>query len=151
MATHVDPIPKGFHTLTPYLVTDNAEQTIEFLKNAFGAKYEHEPTKRPDGKLMHATLKIGNSMFMIAEACGDMKAQPGTFYLYVPDADAAYEKAVKAGGKSIMEPAAQFYGDKSGGVKDPGGNSWFVSTHIEDVKPDEMQKRANEFFKKNAA
>jgi uncharacterized glyoxalase superfamily protein PhnB len=150
MVMKAKPIPDGFHTLTPYLVVDGAEKTIAFLQNAFGAQYEHQPTKRPDGKIMHATLKIGDSMLMIAEASERAKASPVMLYLYVPNVDAVYQKALKAGATSVMEPADQFYGDRSGGVKDAAGNQWYIGTHIEDVSPAELQKRAVEFFKQQS-
>jgi PhnB protein len=148
MAAKAKPIPPGFHTVTPYLIIDGAEDIIGFMQKAFGAKPEHEPTKRPDGKIMHATLKIGNSMVMLADSSEHAKATAVMLYLYVPDVDAAYQKALKAGATSLMEPADQFYGDRTGGVKDAAGNSWFFGTHIEDVAPAEMKKRAAEFFKK---
>jgi PhnB protein len=152
MASNVKPIPDGFHTVTPYLIADGAEKLIEFMQNAFGAQYDHEPAKRPDGKIMHATLKVGNSMLMVSESSEHAKATPVMLYLYVPDVDTAYQKALKAGASSVMEPADQFYGDRSGGVKDAAGNRWFFGTHIEDVAPAEMKKRAAEFFKqKNKA
>lgn len=87
---------------------------------------------------------------MIADSSEYAKASPVMLYLYVPDADAAYQKAIKAGGTSIMEPADQFYGDHSGGVKDPAGNSWFVGTHVEDVSATELKKRAEEELKKRS-
>jgi PhnB protein len=151
MAAKVKPIPDGFHTVTPYLIVDGAKKVIDFMQQALGAKYDHEPTLRPDGKIMHATLSIGNSMVMISEASEHVRAMPAMLYLYVPDVDAAYQQAVKAGATSIMEPSDQFYGDRYGGVKDPAGNSWFFGTHIEDVAPAEIKKRAAEFFKKQKA
>ena len=147
MVAKVKPIPDGFHTITPYLVVDGAEKIIAFMKNAFGAQYEHEPTKRPDGKIMHASLRIGDSMLMVSDASERAKASPVMLYLYVPNVDAVYQKALKAGATSVMERADQFYGDRSGGVKDAAGNQWFFGTHIEDVAPAELQKRAVEFFK----
>ncbi len=150
MTSKVKLIPQGFHTVTPYLIVDGAEKVIGFLKKAFDAELMHEMTKRPDGTVMHATLKIGNSMIMIADASEHAKASPVMLYLYVPDADAVYQKAIKAGGTSIMEPADQFYGDHSGGVKDPAGNSWFVGTHVEDVSAAELKKRAQEELKKRS-
>jgi uncharacterized glyoxalase superfamily protein PhnB len=147
MAAKAKAIPDGFHTVTPYLVIEGAEKTITFLQKAFDAKFDHEPTKRPDGKIMHATLKIGNSKIMISDASERAKASPVMLYLYVPDVDAAHQQALKAGGVSIMEPSDQFYGDRSSGVKDPAGNQWFIGTHIEDVTPAELQRRATEFFK----
>ena len=141
------PIPDGFHSLTPYVTVKGAAKTIEFLKAAFGAKLDHEAIKRPDGSIMHATLKVGDSMVMLAEESEQAKAAPATLYLYVPNADTVYQNAVKAGGKSIMEPTDMFYGDRSGGVKDPAGNSWFIATHKEDLGSQELQKRAEQFYK----
>ena len=97
---------------------------------------------------MHAQLRIGDSIVMISDASAHAKATPVMLYLYVPNVDAAYQLALKAGATSIMEPADQFYGDRSGGVKDAAGNSWFFGTHVEDVAPAEMKKRAAEFFAK---
>jgi PhnB protein len=141
------PIPEGFHSVTPYVTVKGAGRTIEFLKNAFGARLDHEPVKRPDGAIMHATLKIGDSMVMLAEENEQAKAAPATLYLYVPNADTVYQTAIKAGGKSIAEPADMFYGDRSAGVKDPAGNSWFVATHKEDLSSQELAKRAEAFYK----
>ena len=148
MLGKVKPIPDGFHTVTPYLIVDGADKAIAFMKKAFGAEHTHEPTKRPDGKVMHATLKIGDSMVMISDSSEHAKAMPTMLYLYVPNVDASYQKALKAGASSVMEPADQFYGDRTGGVKDASCNSWFFGTHIEDVAPAEMQKRAQDFFRK---
>jgi PhnB protein len=147
MTAKVKPIPDGFHTITPYLVVDGAAKIIRFVKDAFGAQEQHEATLRPDGTIMHATLKIGDSMLMIADASEHAKASAVMLYLYVPNVDASYQKALKAGATSIMEPADQFYGDRTGGVKDPAGNSWFFGTHVEDVAPAELKKRAEEMFK----
>jgi PhnB protein len=91
MLGKVKPIPDGFHTITPYLIVDGAEKLIGFMKEAFGAQHDHEPTKRPDGSIMHATLKIGDSMLMISDASEHAKASPVMLYLYVPDVDAAYQ------------------------------------------------------------
>jgi uncharacterized glyoxalase superfamily protein PhnB len=118
------------------------------MKEAFGAQHDREPTKRPDGSIMHATLKIGDSMLMVSDASEHAKASPVMLYLYVPNADAAYQRALKAGATSVMEPADQFYGDRSGGVRDAAGNQWFFGTHIEDVSPTELQKRGAAFAKK---
>jgi len=151
MAAKVKPIPDGFHTVTPYLIVDGAKKVIDFMQHALGAEHDHEPTLRPDGTIMHATLKIGDSMVMISDASEHAKAMPVMLYLYVPNVDAAYQLAIKAGATSIMEPVDQFYGDRSGGVKDAAGNSWFFGTHIEDVAPAELKKRAVEAFKKQKA
>jgi PhnB protein len=151
MAAKVKPIPDGFHTVTPYLIVDGAKKVIDFMQQGLGAKHDHEPTLRPDGKIMHATLSIGDSMVMISEASEHARAMPVMLYLYVPNVDAAYQQALKAGATSVMEPADQFYGDRSGGVKDAAGTSWFFGTHIEDVAPAELKKRAEEAFKKQQA
>ena len=138
-------IPDGYHTVTPYLTVRNAPKVIEFLKQAFGAELSHEPIKRPDGSIMHAQVKIGDSRIMIAEESEMAKATTSSLYLYVPNVDVVFQQAVKAGGKTVMEPTDMFYGDRSGGVKDPSGNSWFVATHKEDVAPQELAKRADAF------
>ena len=141
------PIPDGFHTITPYLIVEGAEKLIGFMKQAFGAEYHHEPAKRPDGSIMHATLKIGDSMLMISDSSERAQATTATLHLYVPNVDAVYQKAVKAGAISETEPANQFYGDRTSGVRDPAGNRWYIGTHVENVSPAELKKRAAEFMK----
>jgi uncharacterized glyoxalase superfamily protein PhnB len=148
MAAQVKPVPEGFHTITPYLVVDDAEKVIRFMKEAFGATPVFEPMMRPDGKVMHGEYKIGDSIVMISDESERAQATSVMLHLYVPNVDAVYQKALKAGGTSIMEPADQFYGDRSGGVKDPAGNQWHIGTHVEDVSPAELKKRAAEMFKK---
>ena len=143
----VKPIPDGYHSITPYLVVPDAPKTIAFLKQAFGATTLFEPMKRPDGSIGHAELKIGDSPLMLSEASEQCPATQAMIHLYVPDVDAMYKKALAAGATSVMEVADQFYGDRSGGVKDPAGNSWYVATHKEDVAPQELAKRAAAFFK----
>jgi PhnB protein len=147
MATKAEPVPKGFHTITPYLVVDGAEKIIHFVKEAFGAQVAFEPMKRPDGKIIHAELKIGDSILMISDASDRARATSDRLYLYVPNVDAVYQKALRAGATSETEPADQFYGDRSGGVIDPAGNHWFIATHVEDVSPAELKKRTAEFLK----
>jgi len=143
----VKPIPDGYHAVTPYVTVRGAEKVIEFLHKAFDAEMTHEPLKRPDGSIMHAEVKIGDSRVMLADESDQAKASAGTFYLYVNDADAAYHRAVKAGGRSVMEPMDMFYGDRCGGVKDASGNSWMVATHKEDVALPELKKRTEAFLK----
>jgi len=145
----VKPIPDGYHSVIPYLVVQGAAALIDFLRQAFDAT-EKERHTWPDGSIMHAEVKIGDSVIMLGEARGEWKPMPASIYLYVNDADATFRKAIKAGAVSVMEPADQFYGDRHGGVKDPCGNFWWVSTHIEDVPPEELQKRMEEFIKKQA-
>ena len=150
VAVSVKHIPNGYHTVTPYLTVRGAPKVIEFLKQAFGAEVSGEPIKRPDGSIMHAQVKIGDSLVMLAEEHEMAKASSSTLYLYVPDVDAVFQKAVKAGGKTVMEPMDMFYGDRSGGVTDPAGNHWHIGTHVEDVSPAELKKRATEFMKQQS-
>jgi uncharacterized glyoxalase superfamily protein PhnB len=147
MATQVKPVPDGYHTLTPYLVVDGAEKIIRFMKEAFGAATVFEPMMRPDGKVMHAEFRIGDSVVMISDASERAKATSAMLHVYVPNVDAVYQKALKAGATSVTEPADMFYGDRTGGVKDPAGNQWHIGTHVEDVSPAELKKRATEFMK----
>lgn len=137
----VKPIPEGFHTVTPFLCVKGVPQLIEFLKAAFSA-IELMRVSTTDGHVMHAEVKIGDSTVMMGEAMGDCPVIVGSCYLYVPDVDATYQAAIKAGGVSMMEPANQFWGDRMAAVKDPTGNQWSIATHTEDVAPDELIKRA---------
>lgn len=137
----VKPIPEGYHTVTPYLTVPGVARLIEFLKQAFGAE-EKERMARPDGAVMHAEVRIGDSMVMLGEPSGNFSPMPAMIYLYVDDTDAAYRRALEAGATSMMEPADQFYGDRNAGVKDPSGNLWWIATHKEDVPPEEMKRRA---------
>jgi uncharacterized glyoxalase superfamily protein PhnB len=143
----VKPIPDGYHTVTPYLVVRGAAKTIEFAKKAFGAEMVEQPVTRPDGTIMHAEFKIGDSRVMISDASEQHPPMQSMLHLYVPNVDAVYQRAVAAGGTSVMEPMDQFYGDRSGGVKDPAGNQWFIGTHKEDVSPQELKKRAEAYVK----
>jgi PhnB protein len=138
--------PESYHTVTPYLVVRDAAAVIDFAQKVFDAKLHDEPMKGPDGKIMHAEVKIGDSIIMVGEP-KDGKLMPAMLYIYVPDTDATYKKAVQAGGKSIREPEDQFYGDRSAGVEDSNGIQWWIGTHKEDVTPEEMKKRAAEYAK----
>jgi PhnB protein len=143
------PIPEGFHTITPYLVVQGVATLIAFLQQAFGAEETHPPLQRPDGTIMHAEVRIGDSVVMMGELTGIFTPMPGSLYLYVHDADAVYKRALQAGATSLMEPANQFYGDRSAGVQDPVGNRWWIATHIEDVPPEELAQRAEAFMKQS--
>jgi uncharacterized glyoxalase superfamily protein PhnB len=147
MASPVQPIPDGYHTVTPYLLVEDAAGLIPFLERAFGAtllgRYDS-----PDGRLMHASLQIGDSKVMMGQAAEQWPAMPAMLHLYVEDVDAVYRRAVEAGARSIREPEDQFYGDRSGGVVDPAGNQWWITTHIEDVSDEEMARRHEEQAKK---
>ena len=138
-------IPEGFHTITPYLITKDAIKLIEFLKKAMGAQVQHQ-MMGPDGLLMHASLKIGDSMLMMTDARDKWPAQPCSFYLYVEDADGWYRRAIDAGATSFSEPKDQFYGDRMAGVTDPSGNMWWFATHVEDVSDEEMERRREKMF-----
>jgi uncharacterized glyoxalase superfamily protein PhnB len=138
MAQKVQPIPEGFHTLTAYLLVADAEKEIEFARAAFNAREMHV-SKLPDGSIMHATLKIGTSMLMLGQVQGDMKPVHSMLYMYVENVDAAHRKAVAGGGKSLQEPADQFWGDRAGAVSSPNGINWWIGTHIADVSEDELQ------------
>ena len=137
----VKPIPEGYHTVTPYLVVEGAGKLIDFLKQAFDAEVVFR-MPGPNDTVGHAEVRIGNSMIMLADASAEHQAAPGMICLYVEDVDTLYQRAIAAGATSIKEPANQFYGDRSGGVKDASGIQWWISTHIEDVAPEEMEKRA---------
>jgi len=143
----VKPIPEGYHTLTPYLSVKDARAFINFAKKALGAE-EIYCTNSEDGKVMHAEIKIGDSMMMVSETGEKNPATICNFYLYVPDTDASYKKAIDAGAVSTMEPSDQFYGDRTAGVKDSFGLNWWFGTHVEDVSPEEMEKRMKEQGKK---
>jgi len=137
----VKPIPDTYHTVTPYLVVNGAGQLVDFLKRAFGAKEVHI-MKGPNGEVAHGDLVIGDSHIMLGQANGPWPSQPTSLYLYLPDCDSVYKQALAAGGTSVQEPKTQFYGDRHGAVKDPSGNTWWIATHVEDVPPEELQKRA---------
>ncbi len=137
----VEPIPPGYHTVTPYLLVPGVPKLIGFLKNAFGAEVT-EYMEMPDGTVMHAQVKIGDSFIMMGDPRGTGEPTRASLYLYVPNTDAVYQQALEAGATSVMAPADQFYGDRNAGVQDPVGNTWWIATHIEDVPPDELRKRA---------
>ncbi|MES2019552.1 MAG: VOC family protein [Pseudomonadota bacterium] len=142
----VRPIPEDMHTLTPHLVCADALKAIEYYKRAFGA-VEGGIMLTPDGKLMHAQIRIGDSALMLMEENKDWGAigpktlggSPVTIHLYVKDVDAVFAKAVAEGGTSKMAPADMFWGDRYGVLTDPFGHSWSVATHVKDATPEEMK------------
>lgn len=136
------PIPEGYHSVTPYLVVDDPDRLLDFIKQALGAE-EMFRMDGPDGKIGHAEVRIGDSMVMLGGASGSAggQAMPTTLYLYVDDTDATYHRGIESGGTSVEEPADQFYGDRRAAVRDPVGNIWFLATKVEDVSPEEMAKR----------
>lgn len=144
----VEPIPAEYPGVTPYLAVNDASSAIEFYKSGFGAT-ERMRLPMPDGKIGHAEIKIGNAIVMLADENAESgHVSPQTLggstvklHMYVEDVDAFFEKAVAAGAKILIPIADQFYGDRSGRLEDPFGHVWLVSTHTEDVSPEEMQKR----------
>ncbi len=141
----VKPIPEGYHTVTPYLAVQGAANVLEFVKQAFGAE-ETFRMDTPDGKIGHAEVRIGDSIVMLADASTSDQGQlmPGMIHLYVEDVDKTYRQALEAGATSLREPTDQFYGDRTGGVRDAAGNQWWIATHVEDIPPEEMARRAEE-------
>jgi uncharacterized glyoxalase superfamily protein PhnB len=140
MESQVQPIPEGFHTLTAYLLVADAGKEVEFAKAAFDAQPIHI-SRRPDGSIMHATLKVGTSMLMLGQVSGEMKPVPAMLFMYVENVDAVYKRAVASGGNSIHEPSDQIWGDRAGAVSSANGIQWWISTHIAEVSEEEMQRR----------
>ena len=142
-----EPIPHGMHTVTPHLICAGAAEAIEFYKQAFSA-VELTRMLGSDGKVMHASIRIGDSVLMINDENPDwgtfgpkaLKGSPVTIHLYVENADATFEQAVRAGAKVTMPLDDMFWGDRYGKVEDPFGHQWSIGTHVEDVTPEEMQK-----------
>jgi PhnB protein len=160
MPEHVKAVPPGFHTLTPHLVVRNAEQALEFYKNAFGAEVLHV-AHMPDGKVMHASLRIGDSMLMLNDEFPDYGTlsplstggSAVTIHIYTENVDAAFNRALSAGAQVKMPLADQFWGDRYGVVADPFGHKWSLGAHIKDMSPEEMQReqdRAMAAMKKTA-
>ncbi len=134
------PIPQGYHSVTPYLQVNGAAKLIEFLRDAFEAR-EIFRANRPDGTISHARVEIGDSFIEMTDADGKLKPMPCAIHFYVQDADAVYQRAMRAGASSLREPADRFYGDREGDVEDPCGNRWYISTHLQDVPLDELKQR----------
>lgn len=143
----VNPIPNNYQRVIPYLIVKGASDLMEFLKTVFDAE-ETERMSMPDGTVAHGEVKIGDSTIMISEASEMYKENPTMLYIYVEDVDATYRKALDAGATSVKEPENQFYGDRSCMVTEASGNSWGIATHVEDVSPEEMEKRAAEAMSK---
>jgi PhnB protein len=145
---NVKPIPEGYHSITPYLFIKGAAAAIEFYKSVFGAT-ERMRMAGPDGRIMHAELKIGDSIVMLGDENPKMGAlspqsiggSPCMLNVYVADVDVVTQKAVDLGAQVVRAVANQFYGDRSGSIVDPFGHLWSVATHVEDVAPEEMQRR----------
>jgi PhnB protein len=153
MTTNVSPVPAGYHSVTPYLLIRGAADAIAFYVRAFDA-VEVLRLESPDGKIGHAEIRIGNSHVMLADEHPEMdflgpQSRGGTtvsLMIYVPDADAVFKRAIAAGATELKPLCDQFYGDRSGTLTDPWGHVWSIATHVEDVSPEEISKRFQEFF-----
>ena len=144
------PIPEGYHSITPSFCVEGAQEFIDFVKQVFNAQ-DRFKMDGPGGKIMHAELSIGDSTLMVGDVQPQWPAKSNSLYVYVDDVDAAYARALKAGAKSVRAPENAFYGDRTAAVQDPFGNSWGIATHVEDVPPDELRKRAEAFHRQFAA
>jgi PhnB protein len=160
MAKAKSSIPEGHHTVTPQLTLGDAAAAIEWYKKALGAE-DLGRAIGPDGKIMHAELRIGTSRIMVNDSMGGAKnpaamgGSPASFWIYVDDCDALFNQAVQAGAKVAPGPMGQltdqFWGDRSGTLTDPEGYTWTIATHKEDLTPEEMSQRQEEFFKQFGA
>src|SRR3954451_1765551 len=147
----VNPIPEGYPRVTPYLIVDDGAAAIDFYTSILGAT-ERMRMGGPDGKVGHAELEVGNSVIMLADEHPEMNAlgpksvggTPVSMHVYVEDSDGVFERAVEAGAKALQPVEDKFYGDRSGSFEDPFGHHWNVATHVEDMPPDEMSRRAEE-------
>ena len=150
----VKPIPDGYHTATPYLIIKNAGAALDFYRRAFGA-VELMRLVAPTGEIGHAEIRIGNSVIMLADEMPNMGIRspaalggsPVTILLYLENVDERFKQAVDAGAKVVRPLENQFYGDRSATLEDPFGHVWTVATHIEDVSPEEINRRAEAFMK----
>jgi PhnB protein len=152
------PIPDGYHSVTPYLIVNGAAEAIEFYKQAFGAtELMRMPT--PDGRIGHAEIRIGDSAIMLADEFPEMgHRSPQTLggagvglMIYLDEVDDTFDRAISMGAKLLQAVKDQFYGDRSGTLQDPFGHVWTLATHVEDIPPDELQRRANQFSQKGAS
>ncbi|MEV6280591.1 VOC family protein [Nocardia sp. NPDC051832] len=149
----VKPIPDGYPQVSPGLAVDGAAAAIDFYKHVFGAS-ERMRMPRPDGKIAHCELVLGNSLIMLGDPAPEMEfldpktvgGTPVNLYVYVEDADAAFAAALQSGSRELTPMTTQFYGDRSGAFEDPWGHRWTVATHVEDVPPEEMDKRMAAMF-----
>lgn len=151
MNTEINPIPKGYHSVTPYIIVDSADDALEFYEKALGAKIVSK--MESNGRIVHAEFKVGDSIIMLAENCPDMHLKPQlgeyrsvSFMVYVPDVDASAEKALGAGMKMMKEVRDQFYGDRTGTFEDPFGHVWTLGTHIEELDEEEIKKRMEKVY-----
>jgi PhnB protein len=153
MAKKAQAIPKGYHTVTPSIVVAGADKAIDFYTKAFGAE-EIMRFPGPDGAIMHAEIRIGDSIVMLGDEMPEQGGRspksfggtPVSFFVYREDVDAAWDQAVNAGAKTIMPLADQFWGDRTGCLEDPFGHRWWLAQHVQDLTPEELQRNAESFF-----
>ena len=139
----VQPIPAGYHTVTPSLTVDGATEAISFYEKAFGAQVVDRAADPSGKKVWHAALRIGDSMVFVMDVFPDMGAPDpsrSSLWLYVPDVDASFARAVAAGAQVVMPPADMFWGDRTAGVRDPFGQKWTIATRVKDMTPEELQQ-----------
>jgi PhnB protein len=135
--------PEGYHTVTPYLIVSDAAAVIDFVVKALGGE-ETVRMPGPEGRIGHAEVRVGDSMIMLADTPEHSDPMPTMLHLYVEDADATYRRALDTGASSLQEPRDEFYGDRMAGVLDSVGNKWYFATHVQDISPEEMGRRAAE-------
>jgi PhnB protein len=159
MPQQAQSVPQGFHTLTPHLVVRDADQAIDFYKRAFGAELVGGVARMPNGKVMHAMLRIGDSNLMLNDEMPEFGAlspvsggsSSVTIHIYSPDVDKAFERATSAGAQVKMPLADQFWGDRYGVVSDPSGHKWSIATHVKDLSPEQMKAAMEEAMAKMPA
>jgi len=153
MAKKVQAIPKGFHTVTPSICVAGADQAIDFYKRAFGAE-ELSRHPGPDGRIVHAEIRIGDSIIMLGDEMADQGARsprsyggtPVSFFIYKENVDSAWKQAMDAGATTVVPLADQFWGDRTGCLEDPFGHRWWLAQRIQDLSPEELRQRAEEAF-----
>ncbi len=137
----IKPIPDHYTAVTPYLIVPDVQGLIEFLKAAFDAELK-ECHRRPDGSIGHAEVRVRGAAIMMGQSSEQFPPMPGMVYLYTEDTDEAYQRAITAGGESIMEPADMYYGARNAGVRDSCGNVWWIATQIEELTSEEIDRRS---------
>ena len=136
----VSPIPAGYPRVSPYLIVDDADGTLAFMLRVFDGESLRRHTT-PDGRIMHAEVRLGDAVVMVGAAGPEWPAVPAALHIYVTNADETYRRAVAAGAVTVTEPTTQPYGDRSAYVRDVSGTTWFISTHVEDVSDEELARR----------
>jgi PhnB protein len=142
-APRVRPIPEGYHTVSPWIASRDTDRLLAFMKHAFGAE-ELARVPNPDGSIGHAEARVGDAVVLMFDAGADWPETPAFLRLYVADADATFQRALEAGATPVTEVTALFFGDRVGRVRDPLGNLWWIQAHVEDVTPEELERRAQD-------